>query len=67
MGRIRKEPAPPLDIPDCPGEWREQIRADLAAQIEAGGTLYGFRADGTWVAQTRAGERVIKRPDRESA
>ena len=39
--------------------WRERIKADLAAQVEAGGTLYGYRKDGAYVARTRSGDRVI--------
>ncbi len=34
------------DVSDRPEDWREQIRADLAAQLEAGGTLYGFQPGG---------------------
>ena len=43
MGKHGKTPAPPPDKPGRPEDWREQIEADLAAQLEAGGTLYGFR------------------------
>ena len=39
--------------------WREEIRADLEAQIEAGGTLYDFPGDGTCIERTKDGERVI--------
>ena len=63
-----KQAATPMpDVPDRPEDWREQIKADLAAQLEAGGTLYGFRPDGTGIARTGDGERVIERPARESA
>ena len=55
------------DVPDRPADWREQIKADLAAQIEAGGTLYAFRPDGTCIARTRDGDRVIKLPSRHPA
>ena len=58
-----------LSPPDMPGrreDWRDQIKADLAAQVQAGGTLYGIRPDGTWIARTRDGDRVIKRRDRKS-
>ncbi len=55
------------DVPDRPDDWREQIRADLAAQLEAGGTLYGFRPDGTGIARTRDGTRILKRPGRQPA
>ena len=40
-------PTPMPDVPDRPADWREQIKADLAAQIKAGGTLYAFQPDGT--------------------
>ena len=33
-------------IPGFPDDWRDQIKADLAAQLSAGGTLYGIRSDG---------------------
>ena len=45
MGEHRKTHTPPPDIPGFPKDWREQIKADLAAQVEAGGTLYGVRSD----------------------
>ena len=54
-------------VPNRPEDWREQIKADLAAQLEAGGTLYGFRPDGTCIARTRDGDRVIERPARKPA
>ena len=66
---MRKSEPTPTPIPDVPGrpeDWREQIKADLAAQLEAGGTLYGFRPDGTCIARTRDGSRVIKRPKQPS-
>ncbi len=56
--------------PDMPGrrkDWRDRIKADLAAQVKAGGTLYGIRSDGTWIARNRDGDRVIKRRDRKFA
>ena len=46
--------------------WRERIKADLAAQVEAGGTLYGCRKDGAYVARTRSGDRVIMPAARKS-
>lgn len=55
------------DVPDRPEDWREQIKADLAAQLEAGGTLYGFRPDGTCIARTRDGIRILKRSTRQPA
>ncbi|MCY4431141.1 MAG: hypothetical protein OXC11_12220 [Rhodospirillales bacterium] len=45
-----------------PDDRREQIKADHAAQLEAGGTLYGFRPAGTCIARTRDVSRVVKRP-----
>ncbi|MXX88709.1 MAG: hypothetical protein F4213_03295 [Boseongicola sp. SB0677_bin_26] len=48
----------PPDIPGRPKDWRDQIKADLAAQPEAGGTLYGVRSDGAYIARTREGDRV---------
>ena len=41
------------NVPDRPENRRERIKADLAAQLEAGGTLYGFRPAGTSIARTR--------------
>ena len=67
MSKRRHAPAPPPDIPGRPKDWREQIKADLAAQIEAGGTLYGVRSDGVYIARTKQGDRVLKRPGHDSA
>ena len=47
--------------------WRDRVRADLAAQVEAGGTLYGFRKDGAYIARTKNGDRIIKPADRRFA
>ena len=47
--------------------WRDRVRADLAAQVEAGGTLYGFRKDGAYIARTKDGDRIIKPADRRFA
>lgn len=49
----------PLKVPDFADAWRDQIKADLAAQLEAGGTLYGVRSDGAYTAQTKDGIRVL--------
>ena len=38
--------------------WRLRVAADLAAQIEAGSTLYGYRRDGAYVARTRNGDEI---------
>ena len=46
----------PPDIPGRPKDWRGQIKADLAAQLEAGGTLYGVRSDGAYIARTKEGD-----------
>ena len=58
---------PPPDIPGFPKGWRDEIKADLAAQLEAGGTLYGVRPDGAYIARTREGDRVLIAPERNSA
>ena len=58
---------PPLEILGFPRGWRDEIKADLMAQLEAGGTLYGVRSDGAYVARTLDGEQVLSMPDRESA
>ena len=63
----RNTAPPPPDTPGRWKDWRDRIKADLAAQVEAGGTLYGIRPDGTWIARTRDGDRVIERRDRKSA
>ncbi len=39
--------------------WRDRVKADLAAQVEAGGTLYGLRRDGTYVARTKKGDAFV--------
>ena len=64
---MHEDKTPSSRVPGGPQHWREEIKADLAAQVEAGGTLYGFKPDGTWIARTKDGDRVIRRPDRESA
>ena len=58
----RKTTALPPDIAGFPKDWRNQIKADLAARLDAGGTLYGVRMDGACVARSRDGDRVLKRP-----
>ena len=67
LSEYRKPTALPPDIPEFPKDCRDQIKADLAAQLEAGGTLYGVRVDGAYVARSRDRGRVLRRPDRESA
>ena len=61
------DPGPPPNIPGRPKDWRDQIKADLAAQVEAGGTLYGVRSDGAYIARTKEGDRVLNPPERKSA
>lgn len=39
--------------------WRERVKADLAAQVEAGGQIYGYRRDGAYVVRTGSGDQVI--------
>lgn len=58
---------PPLNKSDRLAAWRERIKVDLAAQVEAGGTLYGYREDGAYIARTRSGDRVITLGARQSA
>ncbi len=67
MRALKPAPTPMPDFPGRPEDWREQISADLGAQLEAGGTLYGFRPDGTCVARTRDGTRILKRPGPQPA
>ncbi len=52
----------PPEIPGFPDDWRDQIKAHLSAQLAAGGTLYGVRSDGAYIARTRDGDRVISHP-----
>ena len=47
--------------------WRDRVKADLAAQVEAGGTLYGYRKDGAYIARTRDGDRIVTPGVRERA
>ena len=42
-----------------PEGYQDKIRAHLDAELQAGATLYGYREDGTYVARTRSGDRVI--------
>ena len=51
------EPPPP---PGWPADWQDEIKADLARQVEAGATLYGYRPDGQYVARSKHGDRVIE-------
>ena len=67
MSKRTQTGGPPPDWPGRPKDWREQIKADLAAQLEAGATLYGTRSDGAYVARTKHGDRIIELPDKETA
>lgn len=67
MREFRRITGPPPDIPGRPKDWREQIKADLAAQVEAGGTLYGVRSDGAYIARTKDGDRVLSMPAQKQA
>ena len=67
MVRQGKNALQPPDIHGFPKDWRDRIRADLSAQLEAGGTLYGVRSDGAYIARTRGGDRVLRPPDRKSS
>ena len=66
MRKYKETATPPPNVPGRPEDWREQIKADLAAQLDAGGTLYGVRSDGAYVARTRDGDRVLGRPAGET-
>ncbi len=65
--RNHKETETPPDMPGRPKDWRDRIDADLAAQVEAGGTLCGIRPDGAWIARTKDGDGIIRRPGRTPA
>ena len=63
--RVRKNDRTAFRYPGIPeGGWRDEIEADLKAQLQAGGTLCGVRSDGAYVARTIDGERVLGMPDR---
>lgn len=62
MHKQEKSAATPPETPGFPEDWRDRIKASLAAQLEAGGTLYGVRSDGAYVARTKDGDRVLSRP-----
>lgn len=57
---IQTEKPPPM--PGRPENWRDEIKAYLEAQVEAGGTLYGISADGVYTARTKDGVRIIRQP-----
>lgn len=55
MTGIGKSNLPPPKIPGFPDNWRDQIKADLAAQLEAGGTPFGIRSDGAYITDQGRG------------
>ena len=65
--RQGKKALQPPRIHGFPKDWRDRIRADLSAQLEAGGTLYGVRSDGAYIARTRDGDRVLRHPEKKSS
>ena len=56
---VKAEDTEASDEPVQQAAWRDRIRADLAAQVEAGGTLYGYRQDGAYVARTKSGDEIV--------
>ena len=62
-----KASAQPPDMPGRPKDRRERIRADLAAQVEAGGALYGARSDGAHVAWAKEGDHALRGPGQKRA
>ena len=67
MLQRKQTTAPTPEACRRPDDWREQIKADLAAQLEAGGTLYGVRSDGAYIARTKDGDRVLRQPADKTA
>ena len=39
--------------------WRQCFEADLADQLERGGTMFGYDGKGRYVAATKGGEREV--------
>ena len=37
-----------------------RIKEHLQRQLDEGGTLYGYRSDGKYVARTSAGDRILQ-------
>ena len=64
LKRIQSD-SPPDSLCRTEG-WQDQIKADLAAQLAAGGTLYGIRSGGSYVERTKDGNRVLDKPWDES-
>ena len=67
MSKRKKTAAPIPYVPGRAEDWREEVKADLAAQLEAGATLYGFRPDGAYIARTKHGDRAIRWSEKKSA
>ncbi len=65
--RQGKKALQPPSIHGFPKDWRDRIRADLSAQLEAGGTLYGVRSDGAYIARTKDGDRILRQPEKKSS
>lgn len=61
-----KNASVPAEKTGRPKDWRDQIKTDPAARVEAGATLYGIRSDGAYIARTKAGDRVVPRSNRDS-
>jgi len=51
-------------LPDGLKDVSEQTKEILAAELEAGGTLYGTREDGCYIARTKEGDRILEKPSR---
>ena len=55
-----------VKITGFPDDLHDRIKAHLASRLKAGATLYGFRSDGEYIARTKDGDEVLRRPDSES-
>ncbi len=64
---VKGEETEPSGKPVQQAAWRDRIKADLAAQVEAGGTLYGYRQDGAYVARTKDGDEIVTPGESKSA
>ncbi len=63
-GRVQVGGTPPPSEYDLPEGWRDDVKALLAAELEAGAKLYGMREDGTYYYVTKDGETDIPPPAR---
>ena len=52
---------PTQNTSDRPAAWRERIKADLAAQVEAGGTLYGHCEGGVRNVRITDPDQIARR------